>query len=275
MSERFGRGLHAAPGMAVSLSAYDRYLGRWSRLTVPDLLAAAKIMQGHHLLDVASGTGEAAVMAVPIVNDTGFVVGADISLGMVTSARARLKAPQYWPVNADGQALPFGDGAFDAVICQLGLQFFPSPAAGLSEFRRVVRAGGMVAVCVNATPDRLPMWGNLAAAMDRFLTQEQRNVLATSWSLADPELLKLLFSNAGFQDVRVEPIRREGTIDSFDDYWAPVEAGVGQIPQAYHALKAADRRAVREEVHARLAQYESADGRLTMAVEMLIGHGRA
>ena len=154
MSDSFGRGLHAAPGRAVSLSAYDRYLGRWSRLTVPDLLAAAGVTQGHRVLDVATGTGEAAAMAVPIVGDTGFVVGADISLEMVTSAHARLDAPTYWPVNADGQALPFKNGVFDAVICQLGLQFFPSPAAGLSEFRRVVRADGTVAVCVNATPDR-------------------------------------------------------------------------------------------------------------------------
>ena len=274
MSISFGCGLHAAPGRAVSLSAYDRYLGRWSRLTVPDLLAAAEVAQGHRVLDVATGTGEAAAMALPIVSDKGFVVGADISLEMVTSARARLSAPSYWPVNADGQALPFKDGAFDAVVCQLGLQFFPNPAAGLSEFHRVVRTGGTVAVCVNVTPDRFPMWGNLRDAMDRFLTQEQRSVLAMSWSLADPELLKRLFTEAGFHDTRVEPIRREGTIEGFDDYWAPIEEGVGQIPQTYHALDEANRRVVREEVHARLAQYEMPDGKMTMAVEMLIGSGR-
>ncbi len=275
MSVGFGRGLHAAPGQAVSLSAYERYLGRWSRLTVPDLLAAAGIVQGHHVLDVATGTGEAAVMAVPMVGDTGFVVAADISLEMVTSARARSNAALYWPVNADGQALPFKDGAFDAVVCQLGIQFFPNPAAGLAEFRRVVRRGGTVAVCVNATSDRLPMWGNLADAMDRFLTQEQRKVLAMSWSLADPRLLQELFIGAGFHDIHVEQISREGTIAGFDDYWAPIEQGVGQIPQAYCALDAADRHSVRREVHARLAQYESSDGKLTMAVAMFIGRGRA
>ena len=110
--------------------------------------------------------------------------------------------------------------------------------------------------------------------MDRFLTQEQRNVLATSWSLADPKLLKGLFSDAGFRDVRVEPIQREGTIDGFDDYWSPIEEGVGQIPQVYRALDEADRHSVREDVHARLAQYETPDGKMTMAVEMLIGRGR-
>jgi ubiquinone/menaquinone biosynthesis C-methylase UbiE len=76
MSASFGRGLHSAPGRAVSLSAYERYLGRWSRLTVPDVLAAAEITPGHRVLDVASGTGEAASMAIQTVGSAGLVVGA-------------------------------------------------------------------------------------------------------------------------------------------------------------------------------------------------------
>ena len=274
MSTSFGRGLHAASGRAVSLSAYERYLGRWSRLFVPAVLAAAEIVQGCRVLDVASGTGEAALMAIPLVGDTGFVVGADISLEMVKSARVRLNEPLYWPVNADGQALPFRDGAFDAVVCQLGLQFFPNPAVGLTEFRRVVRAGGKAAVCVIATSDRAPMWGNLADVLSRLLPQ-QRAILQMSWSLADPRRLEGLFNDAGFQDIRVEQIRREDSITSFEDYWAPIEEGIGSLPQAYHSLGEADRRTVREEVHARLARYESSDGKLTMGVEMLIGSGRA
>jgi ubiquinone/menaquinone biosynthesis C-methylase UbiE len=102
MSTDFGRGLHSAPGRAVNLSAYDRYLGRWSRLTVPDLLAAAEVMPGQRVLDVASGTGEAASMAIQIVGSTGFVVGVDISLEMVSSACLRLNEASYLPVNADG-----------------------------------------------------------------------------------------------------------------------------------------------------------------------------
>jgi hypothetical protein len=63
-------------------------------------------------------------------------------------------------------------------------------------------------------------------------------------------------------------------IESFDDYWGPIEAGTGQLPQAYLALPEPSRRAVREEVHARLSKFES-DGRLLMSVEMLIAAGRA
>jgi ubiquinone/menaquinone biosynthesis C-methylase UbiE len=269
----FGSGLHAAAGRPVDASAYERYLGRWSRLFVPAVLAAAEVANGDRVLDVATGPGEAALLALSMVTPAGRVVGADISPAMLTAARARLGAGAFQPVAMDGQALAFRDGSFDAVVCQLGLQFFPDPARGLAEFRRVLRLGRCAAVCVIATPDRAPMWGILADTLSRHLP-EQRDVLHLTFALADTERLEHLLRMTGFHDVRVTRETRQVIIESFDDYWAPIEAGTGQLPQAYLALPAARRRAVREEVEARLAAFES-DGRLVMSVEMLIGAGRA
>lgn len=82
------------------------------------------------------------------------------------------------------------------------------------------------------------------------------------------------FRMADFRDVRVTPEVREGSIGSFADYWAPIETGTGQMPQAYLALPESSRRAVREEVQVRLGKFESG-GRLVMKVEMLIGRGQA
>jgi hypothetical protein len=83
-----------------------------------------------------------------------------------------------------------------------------------------------------------------------------------------------LLTNADFRDVGVERAKREDVIESFDDYWELIEAGVGSLPQAYLSLPEADRRLVREEVRARLLPFES-NGRLLMSVEMLIGRGQA
>src|SRR5580704_16053357 len=226
MSTNFGPGFHVAPGRAVDISAYDRWVGRWSRLFVPAVLRAAEIKPGCRLLDVSTGTGEAASMVLPIVGTSGLVVGVDISPAMLEGARDRLNERSFWPVAADGQALPFRDRSFDAVTCQLGLQFFPDPALGLREFRRVLRLGGCTAVCVIATPDRAPMWGILADAISRFLP-EQRNTLYLSFTLADPKRLELLLASAGFRDIRVERKKREDVIESFDDYCEPIEAGIG------------------------------------------------
>ena len=273
MSTGFAAGFHAAPGKAVDASAYDGWTGRWSRLFIPAVLAAAAVEPGCRVLDVSTGTGEAARAAIPLVGTEGVVVGADISPAMLTSARTRLHGSPFLPVAADGQGLPFRDASFDAVICQLGLQFFPDPARGLREFRRVLRKDGTVSICVISTPDRAPMWGHLADVLSRFLPA-LREVLFLSFALHDPNRLEAMLLGAGFRDVRVARAIREGGFESFADYWQPIEAGVGSIPQAYLRLAAADRRAVREEVRSRLARFEL-NGKLRMSVEMLMGSGRA
>jgi hypothetical protein len=91
------------------------------------------------------------------------------------------------------------------------------------------------------------MWGILADALSRFIP-EQRNILHLSFALADPKRLEDMLAEAGFRDIRVEQEKREDVVESFDDYWNPIEAGIGSIPQAYLALSQADRRSVREEV---------------------------
>jgi hypothetical protein len=103
---------------------------------------------------------------------------------------------------------------------------------------------------------------------------EHREVLYLSFALADQGRLEKLFASVGFRDVRVEREVCSETFENFDEYWEPIETGVGQLPQTYLALAEPDRRSVREQVRARLAQLET-DGKLSMSMEMLIGRGRA
>jgi hypothetical protein len=150
--------------------------------------------------------------------------------------------------------------------------FFPDPARGLAEFRRVLRPGCGAAACVISSPERAPMWGVLGEILGRHLPG-QAEPLQWSFSLADAERLAAMFRAAGFRDVRVQRESREGIVGSFDEHWAPIESGTGMMPQAYLALAEPARRAVREEVRARLSRFES-NGRLVLEVEMLIGSGR-
>jgi ubiquinone/menaquinone biosynthesis C-methylase UbiE len=225
------------------------------------------------VLDVSTGTGEAAAVALPAVGALGVVIGADIATAMLVGARHRLSDPLFCPVAADGQTLPFMSRAFDAVICQLGLQFFPDPARGLAEFYRVLRRGCRAAVCIISAPDRAPMFGVLADVLSRFVP-EQRDLLHLSFALADANRLERMFVNAGFHEVRVERVQREDAIASYDEYWAPIETGMGSQPQVYVSLSEADRRAVRKEVNTRLSRFLS-NGHLVMTIEMLIAAGRA
>jgi protein-L-isoaspartate O-methyltransferase len=74
----FAPGLHVARGQPADVAAYDRWVGRWFRLFVPMVTAAAEVAPGHRVLDVSTGTGEAAAVALPAVGASGVVIGADI-----------------------------------------------------------------------------------------------------------------------------------------------------------------------------------------------------
>jgi hypothetical protein len=90
----FGSGLHAAAGRPVDASAYEQYLGRWSRLFVPAVLAAAEVASGDRVLDIATGPGEAALLALSKVTPTGRIGN--------SKALLRRQAPQRPPLARPG-----------------------------------------------------------------------------------------------------------------------------------------------------------------------------
>jgi ubiquinone/menaquinone biosynthesis C-methylase UbiE len=134
---------------------YDRAFAHVANYFMPFVLRAARVARGMRVLDIAAGTGLSAEAALSAVGPTGHVTAADVSPAMVEKARERLgEARNASVLVEDAQALSFSDEAFDAVVCNLGLMFFPEPARGLAEFHRVVCPGGRVAVSVNTVPER-------------------------------------------------------------------------------------------------------------------------
>ena len=131
---------------------YDHAFARVTAYFMPFLLRAAHVAPGMDVLDIATGTGLSAEAALAAVGPKGHVTAADVSRAMAEKARERLgKAPNASVSVEDGQALSFSDESVDA-LCNLGLMFFPDPVRGLSEFRRVLRPGGRVAVRVQPLP---------------------------------------------------------------------------------------------------------------------------
>ena len=64
MKASLAPGLHVAPGQAANALAYDGWVGRWSRLFVPMVITAAEVAPGCRVLDISTGTGEAALMTL-------------------------------------------------------------------------------------------------------------------------------------------------------------------------------------------------------------------
>src|ERR1700759_2156419 len=149
---------------------YERELvpavfGVWA----PILVELAQPRSGEHVVDVACGTGIVARTAATSVGSAGAVVGIDLNPGMLGVARSlRSKGSLQWQ-EASADKLPFPDGSFDVVYCQLGLQFFPDRPAALREMRRVSSANGRLALMVRRGIHESPGFAVLADALEQHV----------------------------------------------------------------------------------------------------------
>ncbi|MDA0162042.1 ubiquinone/menaquinone biosynthesis methyltransferase [Solirubrobacter ginsenosidimutans] len=124
----------------------------------------ARVGPGTRSLDVATGTGD---LAIELASRGGDVVGSDFSEGMLE--RARAKAPALTWEQADAQALPYPDDAFDAATVGFGARNFSDLPLGLSEMVRVVKPGGRVVILEITTPQKPPLSTFFSLWFDRLV----------------------------------------------------------------------------------------------------------
>ena len=249
---------------------YDRAFAHVSRHFLPSLLSAAGVASGMKVLDIATGTGLAAAEALLAVGPTGHVVAADLSEAMVSQARRRLEtAPNITFAVEDGQSLSFADCSFDAVICSLGLMFFPDPPRGLSEFLRVLCPGGRAAASVLTVSDR-SYNGRINTVIAKHLPAVG-DATARTFSLGDAAYLRQLLEMAGFQNIEVSRRAHRFGLPSFDAYFGPFERGGASTGQAYLTLPQSVRDSVRKEVQRSLGD---TGGPIEIEVEFQFASGQ-
>jgi ubiquinone/menaquinone biosynthesis C-methylase UbiE len=186
---------------------YEQYLGR----SIADpfarvLLDHAAPQQGERVLDLASGTGSVARQVAPMVGRQGRVVAVDINPAMLAVGRAMSPAAgaaiEWLEGNAIDLDLP--DAAFDLVLCQQGLQFFPDRVGAAREMRRVLMPEGRVAISVWQTLARHPVYEALFKATARHLGARM-SAVDVSFSFGDPEQLRAVLRNGGFDRIDIVP----------------------------------------------------------------------
>jgi SAM-dependent methyltransferase len=203
--------------------------GPWARV----LLKHATPQPGERVLDVACGTGIVARQVAPLVGSGGSVTGLDLRPGMLAVARSR-PAPAGATIKwqeGDASELPASDGAFDLVLSQQGLQFFPDRLAALREMRRVLAPGGRVALSVWQGLHRQGLFESLIRSEARHLaflgvTLAQA---AAPFSLGDAEEIATLLERAEFQSIEIVPASQSVFLPSPDEFVAKAEFAYGAV----------------------------------------------
>ena len=168
-----------------------------------DLLAVANLKLGERVLDVACGTGVVTRLAVERVGAAGSVAGLDLNPSMLAVARSeRPSGPSIDWYEASAESMPFSDGEFDVVICQIGLQFFTDKLAALREMRRVLNAGGRVYVTVPGP--KPPMFAIMSDALTRHIGTDAASFVDLVFSMHDVDEISELMGSVGFRDVDVQ-----------------------------------------------------------------------
>jgi ubiquinone/menaquinone biosynthesis C-methylase UbiE len=168
-----------------------------------DLIAVADLQPGERVLDVACGTGVVTRLAAERVGAAGSVTGLDINPGMLAVARSATPSDISidWQ-EASAESMPFPDGAFDVVLCQMGLQFVPSKLTALREMRRVLTTGGRAVISVPGP--KPPLFAIMTDALARHLSPKVASFGDLVFSMHDVDELKELMRSAGFRKIDVE-----------------------------------------------------------------------
>jgi SAM-dependent methyltransferase len=185
------------------------------------------------------------------------VVGVDLNVNMIEAARATSRVDSKTTIEwrtGDAGALPFEDAAFDVVLCQQGVQFFPDRVQALRDMRRVLCPGGRLAFTVWSSISDTPYFAALAYALGRHVSAEAGSMARAPCALHDARGLHELVVSAGFRNVRVRPTIKKTRLPLPAEF-VPGHLAALPIAQEVAGLPADRRAAIVEEITDALRLY--------------------
>jgi menaquinone biosynthesis methyltransferase ubiE len=167
------------------------------------------------ILDVATGTGDFALMAVDRLQPQS-LIGADLSEGMLSVGREKVERAGKSDIitlqKEDCMALSFEDNTFDAVTVAYGVRNFEDLDLGLREMLRVLKPGGRLVIIELTSPVRFPMkqlfwlyahvWMPMVGKLVSRDSRAYSYLPATMEAFPQGEVMQGIIEKAGFQSVK-------------------------------------------------------------------------
>jgi SAM-dependent methyltransferase len=228
----------------VTDAAYDNFMGRFSVPLAPVFADFAGIAPGQRVLDVGAGTG---ALTSELVRRGASPAAAEPSPPFVAALRSRF--PGVEVQESPAESLPWPDESFDAALAQLVITFMRDAPAGVAEMRRVVRPGGVVAVCM-WDRDRMEMLGAVnrtQRALDPSRpTPEQLTTYRTQ-----EEIERLMGDGA-----EVDLLEVDAGYTGFGELWEAIADSAGPTGEWAKSLDTEQRREARAELYRQVGEPE-------------------
>lgn len=231
--------------------AYERFIGRWSRLVSLDFLQWLNVPAGAAWLDVGCGTGALTAGILETCHPHS-LLGVDMAEGFLAWAQTRYTDERLCFLKADAAQLP-ADFQYDAVVSGLVLNFVPDPQATLRGMVKVTASGGKVAAYVWDYAEGMQMLRHFWDVASVVSPEAQLLDEAKRFPLCQPAALAALWRQVGLEDVTVTALEVATTFSDFDDYWQPFLGGQGPAPTYLAQQSVGTQQAIRDRLQRLLA----------------------
>jgi enediyne biosynthesis protein CalE5 len=227
------------------------------------LIRELELRPGEAVLELGAGTGETGFQATASLGDDGLLISSDFSPEMVEVARRRAADLALGNVDfrvIDAERIELDADSVDGVLCQSAYMLTADPAQALAETRRVLRAGGRLAMSVWGAPERNP-WASIGA-----MILIERGHLAVPdpgapgvFSMASAERTTALLDGAGFTSIRTEEVPVRFAFRDLDDYEQWITDVGGPFAMVVRALPEDERGLLRRQLEDAFVPF-AADG---------------
>lgn len=166
------------------------------------------------VLEIACGTGIVTSHLRRSLPSSAKLTATDISLDMLNIGRSKMADKRIEWKLADVQQLPFDEESFDLVVCQFGFMFVTDKPKALREVYRVMTSGG---IFMFSTWDKIE--NNRASAIankviNSYFENDPALLSQVHFSMFNPDEIKAMLKHAGFHDIKIELVKKEGKSSS-------------------------------------------------------------
>ena len=199
---------------------YDRGLGPVIFIDyAADLARRVGARPVSRVLETAAGTGIVTRQLRDVLPSNAQLTATDLNPPMVEVARTKFQSSEKVDLrSADAMALPFPDGAFDAVVCQFGVMFFPDKAKSYQEVYRVLAPGGRYLFNVWDS-HRYNPFGRIAHEVAaRFFPADPPQFYRVPFSYHQIDPIKESLLDSGFSDIQIAVVSLEKKIPHVESF---------------------------------------------------------